>query len=63
MAMTALSRKPRATAGVKRMGRACACDSAKSYGSSGSVKVAADFSAVGFPGALYLTDPGLRVNP
>jgi hypothetical protein len=38
IAMTALSRSPRATAAVKRMGRACAWDAANSYGSGESVK-------------------------
>src|SRR6185312_2748086 len=52
IAMTALSRRPRATAAVKRMGRACACDSANSYGSGGSVEAGPDFSAV--PGLIPL---------
>src|SRR6185437_9612788 len=45
IAMTALSRRPRATAAVKRIGRACACDSANSYG-SGEWERSPDFSAV-----------------
>src|SRR5690348_3659224 len=49
IAMTALSRSPRATAAVKRKGRACACDSANSYGSGESVEAAAILAQYRFP--------------
>jgi hypothetical protein len=54
IAMTALSRRPRATPAVKRMGeRACARDSAKSYGSGEEMETDYDIKPRAVPVAIH----------